>query len=373
MKISDIKTYCVTYTPDRPFTNAIDWIKKRSVTLVKVITNDGLVGWGEAYGPPEGTARIIETYFKDRLLGADPMRVEYHWQQVQSKKGIPPGAVGGVDIALWDLKAKALGVPLYELLGGKFCEEFLPYASGFPFKEDSPDSLEQLDKDIEKTVAQGFKAMKMKIGFGKERDAARISRVRKLVGSSVELMVDANQGYNLMTCLEMAPFLKECKVKWLEEPLPWHSFAGYKELRAKTDIPIAAGESENTMQGYTEAITNGVVDVIQPDLPACGGITPAKRIANLAFALQVEFQPHIFGTILGLPAALHLLASMPNHQSWCVFPRPVLLEWEINPNALAECILKEPITIKNGVVKVPEAIGLGVEVDESAISRFLMK
>ena len=120
-------------------------------------------------------------------------------------------------------------------------------------------------------------------------------------------MVDANQGYDLMTCLEMAPFLKDCKVKWLEEPLPWHSFAGYKELRAKTDIPIAAGESETTMQGYTEAITNGVVDVIEPDLPACGGITTAKRIANLAFALQVEFQPHIFGRFSGfLPLCICL-------------------------------------------------------------------
>jgi D-galactarolactone cycloisomerase len=213
----------------------------------------------------------------------------------------------------------------------------------------------------------------MKIGFGRERDVARISRVRKAVGDSVELMVDANQGYNLMTCLEMAPFLKECKVKWLEEPLPWHSFSGYKELRAKVDIPIAAGESETTLQGYTEAITNGVADIIQPDLPACGGITAARRIANLAYAFHVEFQPHIFGTILGLPAALHLLASMPNYQSWGVFPRPVLLEWDINPNHLAENILKEPVTIRNGIVKVPEAIGLGVEVDESAIARFLMK
>jgi D-galactarolactone cycloisomerase len=373
MKITEVKAYPVSYTPDRAFANALDWNTKRAVTLVKIATDEGLVGWGECYGPPAGIARIVETHFRDKLLGTDPARVEYHWQHVQAKKGIPPGAVGGIDIALWDLKAKALGVPLYQLLGGKFLDEFLPYASGFPFKEDGPSGLEQLDKDIEKAQAGGFTSVKMKIGFGKARDITRITRVRNALGDGVALMVDANQGYDLLTCFELAPFLEECKVKWLEEPLPWQSFSGYRQLRSKINIPIAAGEAEVTMQGYTEAITSGVVDVIQADLPACGGITAVKRIAALAFAFHIDFQPHVFGTILGLPAALHLMASLPNYQSWALFPRPVLLEWDINPNPLAEKILKQPIRIGNGVVKVPEGPGLGVEVDESAIASFQVK
>jgi D-galactarolactone cycloisomerase len=373
MKIAEIKAYPLSYTPGRAFANAIDWNKKRVVTLVKITTDDGLTGWGEGYGPPAGIARIIETHFKEKLVGSDPMRVEYHWQHIQAKKGIPAGAVGGVDTALWDLKARALGVPLYQILGGKFLDEFVPYGSGFPFKEDCPEGLEQLDKDIEKALAGGFKALKMKIGFGKQRDVARITRVKKTVGDAVELMVDANQGYDLMTCLEMAPFLEECRVKWLEEPLPWQSFSGYKELKSKIKTPIAAGEAEVTMQGYTEAITGRVVDVIQADVPACGGLTPARRIAALAFAFHLDFQPHVFGTILGLPAALHLMASLPNYQSWALFPRPVLLEWDLNPNMLADKILKQPIRICNGVVKVPEGPGLGVEIDEAAIAEFLVK
>jgi D-galactarolactone cycloisomerase len=373
MKITEIKAFPLAYTPERRFANALDWHNKRALTLVKITTDDGLTGWGEGYGPPLGVARIIETHFRDKLIGCDPTRVEYHWQHVQVKKGIPAGAVGGVDVALWDLKAKALGVPLYQLLGGKFADEFVPYASGFPFKEDSPESVEQLDKDIEKTLAGGFKAVKMKVGFGKELDIKRITRLRKAVGDSVQFMMDANQGYDLMMCLEMAPFLEEQKVKWLEEPLPWHSFSGYKELKSKIRIPIAAGESEVTMQGYTEAITNRVVDIIQADVPACGGITAAKRIAALAFAFQVDFQPHVFGTVLGLPAALHLMASLPNYQSWAVFPRPALLEWDINPNKMAENILKRPITITNGMVRVPEGPGLGVEIDEAALAAFLVK
>ena len=372
MRIADVKAYPISCTADRAFANALSWNKRRAVTLVKITTDDGLTGWGECYGPAEAMACLVETYFRERLIGCDPTQVEYHWQ-VQAKKGIPAGALGGIDIALWDLKAKTLGVPLYQLLGGKFLGEFRPYASGFPFKEDNPDSFEQLDKDIEKALAGSFKALKMKIGFGKNRDMARIKHVKKAFDESVELMVDVNQGYDLMTCLELAPFLEECKVKWLEEPLPWQSFSGYKELKSKIRIPIAAGESEVTMQGYTEAIFGRVVNIIQPDLPACGGITPAKRIAALAFAFHVDFQPHIFGTVLGMPAALHLLASLPKTQSWCVFPRPVLLEWDINPNLLAETVLKQPIIIGNGVVKVPEGPGLGVEVDETAIARFSLK
>lgn len=372
MRIADVKAYPVSCTTDRAFANALNWMKKRAVTLVKITTDEGLAGWGESYGPAEGIARLVETYFKEKLVGCDPMQVEYHWQ-VHAKKGIPVGALGGIDIALWDLKAKALGVPIYQILGGKFLGEFVPYASGFPFKEDAPHSFEQLDKDIENTLAGGFKALKMKIGFGKQKDMARIKRIKDAFDESVELMVDANQGYDLMSCVEMAPFLEDYKVKWLEEPLPWHSFSGYKELKSKIPIPIAAGESENTMQGYTEAIAGRVVDIIQPDLPACGGITAAKRIAELAFAFHVDFQPHIFGTVLGLPAALHLLASLPKTQSWCVCPRPVLLEWDINPNILAKTLLKQPIAIQYGVVKVPEGPGLGVEVDETAIPSFQLK
>lgn len=373
MKVTDIKTYQLSYTVDRRFTNSMDWISKRPVTLVKISTDEGVTGWGEAYGPSQGISRIVETYFKDKLVGADPFRVEYHWHRFQTKKGIPMGSVGGVDIALWDLKAKALGVPLYELLGGKFADSFVPYASGYGYKEDEPESLEQFCQDLDKAKAQGFKALKMKIGFGKEMDIKRVSLARERLGDSVDLMVDANQAYNIMTCLQLMPLLEECNVRWIEEPLPWHSFAGYQEIRKKSSIPIAGGEYESTMTGYIEAIRHGVVDIIQPDLPLCGGITAAKRIAALAYDFQVEFQPHVFGTVLGKVASLHLLASMPNYQSWCIFPRPMLLEWDTNPNEISEKVLVNPIKIADGMVKVPEGPGLGVQVDEQAMEEFLVK
>jgi len=373
MKIVDVKAYALSHTPKRPLANATDWNKKRSVVLVKITSDEGITGWGEAYGAPQGIAKIVETHFKDRLVGTDPFRIEYHWHAAQVKKGIPAGALGGVDVALWDLKARALNVPLYELLGGKIGDTFAPYASGFPYKEDSPESLEQFDLDIDEVINKGFKAVKIKIGFGKAVDMKRISRIRERFGDDIELMVDANQGYNLRTCLELLPFLEECKVRWLEEPLPWHGFSGYQELRKRSRIPIASGEAEQSMQGFIEAIKNGVVDIIQPDVPLCGGLTAAKRIASLAYDFQVEYHPHIFQSVFALPASLHLLASLPDTKSWQVLPDLMLLEWDVNSNPIAQKVLKNPIKIANGVVKVPEGIGLGVEVNEEAFEEFLIK
>jgi D-galactarolactone cycloisomerase len=373
MKIVDVKAYPIMHIPKRPLANSTDWNQKRSVVLVKVTSDEGITGWGEAYGMPQGIAKIIETHFKDKLVGADPFRVQYHWFSAQVKKGLPAGALGGVDIALWDLKAKALNVPLYELLGGKIADTFSPYASGYPYKEDNPESLEQFDLDIDESINKGFKAVKIKIGFGKAVDMRRISRIKERFGDDVDIMVDVNQGYNVRTCLELLPFLEEYKVKWLEEPLPWHSFAGYQELRKRSSIPIAAGEAEQSMQGFIEAIRNGVVDIIQPDVPLCGGITAAKRIAAFAYEHQVEVHPHIFQSVFALPASLHLLASLPDNKSWQVMPTPMLLEWDVNTNPMALKILKNPIKIENGVVKVPTGVGLGVEVNEEAIEEFLIK
>ena len=371
MKISDIQCFPISFEPDRSFANSSEYHKKRATTLVKVTTDEGVTGWGEAYGPPQGISRIIETYLKPKLIGENPFKWEFLWNKIQVHKGIPRGAMGGVDIAMWDLKARALQVPVYELLGGKCLEEITPYATGFFFSEDDPDSTYYLEKEAEEVVEKGFRALKMKIGFGKERDIKRIRTVRERIGDAMELMVDANQAYDLMTCLELIPYLTELNVKWLEEPMPWSNFAGYRDLKSKSPYAIAGGEAEMTYQGFIEAIRNRIVDVIQPDLPAAGGITISRKIAVLAEAFQVEFQPHVFGTVVALPAAIQLTAALTNNQQWCLFPRPVMLEWDTTPNAMARDILKEPLTVEKGIYKVTDKAGLGVEINEEAISHYM--
>lgn len=373
MKITTVDCYPISYALDRPFANSSEYHQRRATTLVKVSTDEGISGWGEAYGPPQGTSRVIETYLKPKIVGLDPFKWEFYWNQIQAHKGIPKGAVGGIDIAIWDLKARALKVPVYQLLGSKCLDEIVPYATGFFFCEDDPDSTDYLEKETEMVVQKGFQALKMKIGFGKERDIERIRKVRELIGESIVLMVDANQAYDLVTCLELIPFLNEMNVKWLEEPLPWSNFIGYKELKSKAPFAIAGGEAETNYQGFIEAIKNHIVDVIQPDLPAVGGITICRKIAVLAEAFQMEYQPHVFGTVIGLPAAIQLTASLTNNQSWVLFPRPVMLEWDTTTNPMANDILLEPLKLENGVFKISEQIGLGIEVNEKAIDKYLIK
>jgi D-galactarolactone cycloisomerase len=373
MKIQDVASFPVSCTLDRPFANSAERHQSRSTTLVKITTDEGVTGWGEAYGPPLGISRLIQTYLKPRLIGEDPFRLEYLWFKLQTRKGIPKGAMGGIDLALWDLKAQALNVPVYELLGGMNTAVITPYATGFFLNEDDPDATAYLEEEVEEMRSRKFRALKMKIGFGKDRDIKRMKRVRELLSDEIDMMVDANQAYDFMTCMELVPALTDLKVRWLEEPMPWQSFDGYKELRKKVSFAIAGGEAEFDYRGFVEAIREHVVDVIQPDLAASGGLTNSRRVAVLAEAFQVDFQPHVFGTILALPAAVQLMASVTNNQPWMLFPRPVLLEWDTTPNPMATDLLKNPLRLTEGLLQVPEGIGIGVEVNEEAIKNYLME
>ncbi len=372
MKIRDVETFPVGHQLERSFASSAKTHQSRATTLVKITTDEGITGWGEAYGPPLGISRFIQTHYKPRLVGEDPFRLEYLWFKLQTHKGIPKGATGGIDLALWDLKARAMNVPVYELLGGRNSPVITPYATGFFFSEDDPDSTRYLEKEIETVLSKKFRALKMKIGFGKNRDIKRMRRVRELVSDEIDIMVDANQAYDLMTCIELIPCLTDLKVRWFEEPMPWQSFEGYRELRKKAPFAIAGGEAEYDYQGFVEAIRDHVVDVIQPDLAASGGLTHSRRLAILAEAFQVDFQPHVFGTILALPAAIQLMAAMTNNQPWMLFPRSVMLEWDTTPNLMATNLVNNPLTLTDGLLRVSEGIGIGVEVNEEAIKHYLL-
>lgn len=374
MKIEKIECFPVLYELPRPFSNSAETHTKRSTTLVKITTDTNIVGWGEAYGPAKGVVGIIDGYLKEKFLGQNPLNVEYLWFKTMSHKGISPGALAGIDIALWDIKAKFLNIPLYELLGGLSSPKLFPYATGFFFGEKNPDSLEVFEKEIETILSQGFKAVKVKIGFGLSRDLKRLNRLRELIGPDIDIMVDANQAYDFRTCLSLIPELEDLKIRWLEEPMAWHSFDSYKKLREKTIIPIAGGEAEYSYSGFVNAISKECVDIIQPDILACGGLTIARRIVLIAEAFGVEFQPHIFGGVLSLALAIQLVASLSANQQWMTFPRPIMIEWDSTENPFSKELLKTPLQLeKDGIHLVSNKPGIGIDINEDAIEKYIIK
>ena len=375
MIIKKVKVYPVSYNLKVPFTSAAGWTRKRSSVLVEVITNENLSGWGEANGPLLTVAKAIEEVLGPIIIGKDPLDIGVIWEQMNicRRKGTPTGAIGGIDIALWDLKGKILGIPIYKLLGGCFYEKLMPYATTIFYHENNLKSVAALESDIIKLISDGFKAVKMKVGFDVDFDIKRVSKVRELVGSDFTVMVDANQSYDFMSALRLGRTLQDLKIHWYEEPIPWISFQAYRELGEKLNIPIAGGESECDLMGFVEALRQRAVNIIQPDPSIAGGITPSLYVATLAKVFGVTFCPHSFGTIIGLSASIHLTSGFSHYAGENLLRKPVLLEWDATENIMRDEIITKGPKIVNGFVNVPSGPGLGIEVDKKAIEKFIIK
>ena len=374
MKIRDIKAYPLRCDVQTPFTSATGWRKTRGTVLIEIVGDDGLSGWGEAIGPLQTVATAIEEDLKPLLTGQNPLDVGVLWErlQVRRTKGTPPGAIGGVDTALWDLKGKALGVPVCRLMGGCFHHTLQPYGTALFYHEANWDQLTALEEETADLLQRGFRAIKMKVGFGIARDIRRMTRVREIVGNDFPLMVDANQSYDFQAALKLGHALDELGVQWFEEPMAWMSLAAYRELGNRLTTPIAGGEVETSLMGFLEAIRQRAIQIIQPDPALCGGITPALHIASVAKAFEVGFMPHVFDGIIGLSAGLHLTAGVSHYADWTLVPRPVILEWDATENPMRDRIVAKGPELKDGMVEVPDTPGLGIELDREAIQAFVI-
>lgn len=374
MNINDIIAYPIQCNVQTAFTSATGWRKTRGTVLVEVTGEDGLSGWGETVGPLRTVATAIEEDLKPLLKGQNILDTGLIWErmQVRRTKGIPPGAIGGVDTALWDLKGKILGAPVCRLMGGRFHKTIQPYGTALFYHEEDWDQLTALEEETQELLKRGFKAIKMKIGFGISRDIRRITRVREIVGDDFPLMVDANQSYNFQAALEVGRALDDLGVKWFEEPMAWLSLPAYRELGNRLKTPIAGGEVETSLMGFFESIRQGAVQIVQPDPALCGGITPALHVASVAKAFEVAFMPHVFDGIIGLSAGLHLTAGVSHYADWSLVPRPVILEWDATENPMRDKIVISGPELKDGLVDVPDTPGLGIELDRDAIHAFII-
>lgn len=345
---------------------------RRQGGLVEVETDAGVVGVGEAFGSPLVTReyfRMVEPMFVGRSV-FDFDHVEARIRNSMYHLGVGnqlTACLAGINVALWDAIARGFGVRVCDLLGGCGRTRVAAYASTGFFSDD-PDR--QLEHMLQEAAAEPYAGAKIKIGRGVRDDVARVRRAREVLGPDRLLMVDINGAYTADLALECARAIEPFGIHWIEEPLPPGDLRGYAELRARSPIAIAAGEAHHTLRDFHALIEGRCLDIVQPSIPACGGLTEALRIATVARAANLRVAPHVWGGAVGLATACHFLAAMPASPHVDHPPHPAMLEYDMSDNHLRTEILKVPLVLEAGHVLLPDGPGLGIELDPTAVERY---
>jgi D-galactarolactone cycloisomerase len=373
LRIAAVNTHVLEAPLSEPFGWSFNRTATRGACLVEIVAEDGTAGWGECFGPPRLNAAVVGA-FRALLLGEDALATERHWQTIynqfrdQGQKGLVVTALSGVDIALWDLKGRHYREPVHRLLGGPLRSEVRAYATG-TYRRGTGNPVDYITEEARGYVAEGFGAVKLKIGFGIEEDAQLIAAVRDTIGPRTGLMLDANHGYDAIEAIALGRRVAALDIGWLEEPVVPDDLDSYVEVRRGQPIPVAGGECEFTRWGFREVLTRRAIDIIQPDTCAAGGLSEAKKIADMATAFGVRYVPHVWGTGIGLAAALQLLAVLP-HTPPRHTPVEPLLEFDRSEHPFRQAVLKAPLEHERGVVRIPEGPGLGIEVNRTAVARW---
>jgi len=379
MKITDINVHVLKSALAEPFAFSQGWVKQRSATLVEVLTDEGITGWGEAFAqglePPEIAATVIDKALKPLVIGADPLDTEvlwhrmYHMTRDYGRKGSVVAGISAVDIALWDIAGKFHQVPVYKLLGGAFRTKVQPYATGF-YRIKGQGEAKRLGDEAVRHFENGFSLMKVKLGYGVDDDIACMKEVGRVVqGKAITLMVDTNHAYGRAEALRLGRELEKYDLRWYEEPVVPEDVDGYVEIRQKLSMPIAGGENEHTLYGFREFLGAGAVDVAQPDLGSCGGISAGRHIVALAQSHGIQVNPHVWGSAIAQAASLQLIAALPvaHHSLFALEP---ILEYDRSTHPFRQHLITEPIQQMNGWVEIPSGPGLGVEVDRAILGKF---
>lgn len=377
MKIKQLVAHPLRCELDEPFAYSQKWFDARTTLFVEVQTDTGITGWGEVFCHDAWPAIVplLERVLQPLIVDQDPLARQviwerlYNWTRDYGQRGLTAAAISGIDIALWDIAGKALEQPIHTLLGGPFCDRVRPYATGMYQTRASLDDPSVLAREAETYVTQGFSAVKIKVGFGVERDAANVRAVRQTIGDDIDLMVDANHAYDPERAIALGRRLEPFRIAWFEEPVVPEIPEAYRQVRQALSIPIAGGEAEFTRYGFQQLFRQGCLDIAQPDICITGGISETMRIAQLAQVWGVRCVPHVWGSGIALAAALQVLAAMPPEPP-SLSRRQPLLEYDRTENSIREQILATPIEMVDGQVLVPSAHGLGVTVDRDALERY---
>ena len=378
MKIANVKTYVLqTLLEGQGFGWSQRVTDRRQTAICQITTDEGITGLGEAFyfgGPASIAAEVIDKALGPLIIGKDPMDTHviwdflYNWTRDQGMKGLPIAALSAVDIALWDIKGKALETPVFTLLGGAYRKKARVYATGLYEPQNVPDITEALVKEALGYKADGFSGMKLKVGYGIDTDLKYIKAIREAIGEDLFLMVDANHAYNSGEAIRLAREMEPFHIHWFEEPVPPEDIDGYVEVKNNVTIPIAGGECEYTRYGFRELIQRRAVDILQPDLCAAGGFSEMSKIVAMASAANLPVIPHVWGTNVGLAAALQLFASLPNFPERR-FPAEPFFEYDQSPHPLRDGVTIETFKMESGYLGIPERPGLGITLDSAFVEQ----
>lgn len=349
---------------------------KSDAVLVMVETDDGITGIGASLGSPPILCAVVEHELAPALIGENPMFSEKlyekmyngsrwkpalergHAQPGDGRRGVTMEAISGVDIAIWDVKAQSLGIPVYQALGATR-DSIRAYASGGWAPGD------EAEKEMSGYASKGFSAVKMRVvgrdGFSIENTLRRVAAARRGIGSSVELMLDAHGSLDVSTAIRLARQLEEFDIAWFEEPISPDDHPGLAEVRRSTIIPIATGEREFTRFDFDDLFLHRAVDIAQPDIARAGGFTEIRRIGHMASAKGIRLAPHAWGSGVLFAASIHMAMSAPNCH---------ILEVSQGYMPMMYELFEESYDIREGVVHAPQKPGLGFTLRGDALERF---
>ena len=378
MKITDVRAIPMSdpIPSERQHRTDLGTKVKSDAVLILVDTDEGLTGMGASLGSPETVSAIIKYDLAPALVGEDPMYSEFLWekmyngsrwkpalerghsQPMDGRRGVTMEAVAGVDIAIWDVKSQALGLPIYKALGA-VRDSIRGYGSGGWAPGD------EAEEEMRGYAAKGFGAVKMRVvgrdGFSVENTVRRVRAARRGIGDGVELMIDAHGSLDVSTAIRLARTLEEYDLAWFEEPISPDDHTGLAEVRRSTIIPIATGEREFTRFDFEDLFMHRAVDIAQPDIARAGGFTEIRRIGAMASARGIRLAPHAWGSGVLFAASIHMAMAAPNCH---------ILEVSQGYMPMMNELFDEPYDIREGTVYAPQTPGLGFTLRDDVFDRF---
>ena len=347
----------------------------QDTALIKITTDEGIVGYGEIDSAPEVMKAIIDAPsshvvcrgIKELLVGEDPLRIEYLWQKMYQytyyygRRSAAIHAMSGVDMALWDISGKYYNVPVYKLLGGGFRTEIPAYCSVL-----MPGTEAEIKELVESKSYANFRGFKFgwgALGESFKKDIQLIEWARKYVGDDKDLMIDIGMLWkDCKSAIKTVHAIEDYNIKWLEEPFTPDNIEGYKRLCGEVDTWISAGEEVGPLHEFDTLINYCGIDLIQPDMSRCGGITVAKKVSDMADLKGIPLIPHAFKTGVLMGASLQLIASIPN---------ALYLEYCEQNTVLSKGLIKNHYQLDpSGLVHIPQGPGLGFEIDPDVLKRY---